>query len=366
MSSWLVRRNAPVCLASSRNSLRPAARPIPQPWRSLSSSSTRQQDGDPRIRDLGREISDDYASLRDSYGIYPPALLSEHYPVMSLADLAPLATPRYPIVLAHGLLGFSELQLASYLPPVQYWYGIKDALTAQGASVICASVPPSSSIEDRAAKLRDDIDAAASGPDYKGARPERVNIIAHSMGGLDARYMISHLPPRTADVGSLVTVSSPHRGSQLADVLLDADAGAPIHLPRLYGLLERAGLGTAAFAQLTRKYMTGTFNPGTPDAESARYFSFGAACDEPPLLSPFRQPWRVIREAEGPNDGLVSVESSRWGAYRGTLVGVSHLDLINWSNRVRWTVREWMGMKRTFNAVAFYLDIADMLAREDL
>lgn len=275
------------------------------------------------------------------------------------ADLTP-ATPRYPIVLAHGLLGFSELQLTSYLPTVQYWHGIKDALTAQGASVVCASVPPSSSIEDRAAKLREDIDAAAR--TTKDA--EKVNIIAHSMGGLDARYMISHLPPRTAQVASLVTVSTPHRGSQLADVLLGANGDAPIHLPRLYGLFERAGLGTGAFAQLTRAYMMDTFNPGTPDQEKTQYFSYGATCDEPPLLSPFRQPWRVIREAEGPNDGLVSVESSRWGAYRGTLVGVSHLDLINWSNRVRWTVREWMGMRRAFNAIAFYLDIADMLAKE--
>lgn len=365
MSSWLVRQNASIYLASSRIDPRSPARPFTQPWRSLSSTRSRQQDGDPRIRELGREISDDYATLRDSYGRLhsssPPFSLN-----ISGTDPISLATPRYPIVLAHGLLGFSELQLASYLPAVQYWYGIREALVAQGASVICASVPPSSSIEDRAAKLREDIDAAASSPAYKGARPERVNIIAHSMGGLDARCMIRHLAPRTADVASLVTVSSPHRGSQLADVLLDAQGDAPIHLPRLYGLMERAGLGTAAFAQLTRAYMTGTFNPATPDREAVRYFSFGAACDEPPLLSPFRQPWRLICEAEGPNDGLVSVASGRWGEYRGTLVGVSHLDLINWSNRVRWTVREWMGMKRTFNAIAFYLDIADMLAREDL
>lgn len=67
---------------------------------------------------------------------------------------------------------------------------------------------------------------------------------------------------------------------------------------------------------------------------------------------------------EGPNDGLVSVASSQWGTYKGTLVGVSHLDLINWTNRLRWLVWELVGNKRTFNAIAFYLDIADMLAKE--
>ena len=52
---------------------------------------------------------------------------------------------------------------------------------------------------------------------------------------------------------------------------------------------------------------------------------------------------------EGPNDGLVSVMSSQWGGedgYKGTLLGVSHLDLINWTNRVRWLVWELTGHTR--------------------
>ncbi|KAK2730508.1 triacylglycerol lipase [Colletotrichum kahawae] len=113
--------------------------------------------------------------------------------------------------------------------------------------------------------------------------------------------------------------------------------------------------------------MEGEFNPRTPDSEKVRYFSYGACTSTPPLLSPFRQSHRILDEVEGANDGLVSVASSQWGDYKGTLVDVSHLDLINWSNRVRWTVRKvLMGQTRTFNAVAFYLDIADMLAKEGL
>lgn len=113
--------------------------------------------------------------------------------------------------------------------------------------------------------------------------------------------------------------------------------------------------------------MRDTFNPAHPDAPDTRYFSYGAATDVPGLLSPFRASWHVVDAAEGPNDGLVSVESSRWGDYRGTLRDVSHLDLINWTNRAKWEVRRvWTGQKRTFNAVALYLDIADMLAKEGL
>jgi triacylglycerol lipase len=294
------------------------------------------------------------------------------------------ATPKYPIVLAHGLLGFSELQINRRLPNIEYWHGIRQALSAAGATVIAPAVPPSSTIEDRAAKLGEGIAAQArhyitpsqSSPEAAGANASEihrnsedgrvpVNIIAHSMGGLDARYMISHLLPPNIRVASLVTVATPHRGSSFADYVLEEGAG-PLYLPRLYGLLERAGFGTGAFAQLTRRYMAEEFNPRTQDDPSVRYFSFGAAVDEPSLLSPFRMPHRVVAEAEGPNDGLVSVESSRWGDYRGTLLGVSHLDLINWSNRARWTIREWMGWERKFNAVALYLDIMDMLAKEKL
>lgn len=239
-------------------------------------------------------------------------------------------------MLAHGLLGFAELKLAgSYLPAIRYWRGIKEALTAQNATVITASVPPSGSIEQRAAKLARDIEAQAQG--------RSVNIIAHSMGGLDARYMVSQLQPAGVDVKSLVTVASPHHGSAFADYLFD-EIG-PEYLPRLYELWERAtGWEPGAFSQLTQKYMLEDFNPKTPDDPAVRYFSYGAMVrDRPPLLSPFRLSHGIIQKREGPNDGLVSVESSKWGTYKGTLVGVNHLDLINWSNRLRFTWQKWMG-----------------------
>lgn len=256
---------------------------------------------------------------------------------------------KYPLVLAHGLFGFAELKLAgSYLPPIHYWRGIKDALLANGAEVITATVPPSGSIEERAAKLREHILA-----DSKG-RP--VNIVAHSMGGLDARYMISKSrhkrtlaqeqrkePENDINVRALVTVATPHHGSAYADFLFDQIG--PDNLPTLYSAWQSTtGLGTGAFSQLTRKYMTEEFNPRTKDDPNVRYFSYGAALKQkPPLLSPFRGSYGVILKEEGPNDGLVSVDSARWGEYKGTLEGVSHLDLINWTNGLRRTVRRWMG-----------------------
>lgn len=256
--------------------------------------------------------------------------------------------PKYPIVLAHGLFGFAELKLAgSYLPPIHYWHGIKEALTAHGADVITATVPPSGSIEERAARLRQNILETSHG------RP--VNIVAHSMGGLDARFMISKSrqkrtlaqqrkeePENDVNVRSLVTIASPHHGSAYADWLLSQIG--PENLPKLYEVWKRTtGLGTGAFSQLTREHMR-EFNPKTEDDPDVRYFSYGAALTKkPPLLSPFRGSYNVVLAEEGPNDGLVSVESSKWGTYKGTLEGVSHLDLINWTNKLRWTIRKWMG-----------------------
>lgn len=74
-------------------------------------------------------------------------------------------------MLAHGLLGFDELRLGgAYLPGIQYWRGIKEALSMKGVQVITATVPPSASIEMRAEELAKDI--------ADGARGEHVNIIA--------------------------------------------------------------------------------------------------------------------------------------------------------------------------------------------
>lgn len=113
------------------------------------------------------------------------------------------------------------------------------------------------------------------------------------------------------------------------------------------------------------------------------------------MWSLFRPLYRILQQTEGANDGLVSVSSSKWGEYRGTLINVSHLELINWTNRMKWIVGRLVGNKRKsvspyftcpivnylgqlvnefttaanrlefcqyrFNAVAFYLGVAGMI-----
>ncbi|DAA79727.1 TPA_exp: Uncharacterized protein A8136_0500 [Trichophyton benhamiae CBS 112371] len=289
---------------------------------------------DRRLAGLGHLIKDEYANIRDSY-----------------------LKPKHPIVLAHGLLGFDELRIAKRaLPAIHYWRGIKDAYSINGVEVITAPVSPSASIEQRAEELLQGIENRAEG--------RKVNIIAHSMVCSsntylrdhrltifvrDARYMISKLRPTTFEVVSLTTIATPHRGSAVADYILE----------------WLGGLENGAFKQLTREYLAHTFNPDVMNADDVRYYSYGAVLS-PDTWSMFSQSRRILDNEEGPNDGLVSVASSKWGCYKGTLVDVSHIDLINWTNRLKWFAAEITGNRKKFNAVAFYLDIADMLAKEGL
>jgi triacylglycerol lipase len=172
--------------------------------------------------------------------------------------------------------------------------------------------------------------------------------------GLDSRYMISQLKPAGVKVLSLTTIATPHRGSTFADYVFRRLG--PFNIPRLYKALEFFGLETGAFEQLTVKYMNESFNPRTPDDPNVRYFSYGATLS-PHLTSVFRKSHHIIDEVEGANDGLVSVTSSRWGKYQGTLDNVSHLDQINWTNRLHWYLWRIAGYERNFNAIAFYLHI---------
>ncbi|QIW97551.1 hypothetical protein AMS68_003069 [Peltaster fructicola] len=334
-----------------------------------------QRFSDPRLKDevTARIIHDDFAALREAY-----------------------EAPKHPLVLAHGLLGFDELHVIPAfgswkLPGLQYWSGITEALTAKGIDVIIATVPPSGSIEERAGKLAEKIRSAAGNRGVNviayvrllrsrclptnsfldtvwGSSKEKTLLkvlIMHS--GLDARFMISKMQPDDIRILSLTTVATPHRGSAFADYMFKQLG--PTITETLYAVLGRVGFSdTKGFAQLTREYMNNEFNPLVQDDPNVRYFSYGAQLN-PHLTSVFRYSHNVIQKVEGENDGLVSVESSRWGDYKGTLENVSHLDLINWTNKLRWWAKEVMfgaDGKAKFNAIAFYLAIADMLAKEGL
>jgi triacylglycerol lipase len=248
-----------------------------------------------------------------------------------------------PIVLAHGFLGLGDVQVGS--TRFSYFHRIDAALAARGHPVIAARVHPTGSIDRRARQLAEQIDAGLS---RLGRQRDRVLIFAHSMGGLDARHLISTL--RFADrVAALVTFSTPHRGSTFADWCLH-HLGSRLGVARAVAHLR---IDFAAVADLTTAAAT-RFNDATPDHPQVRYYSVSASRPwnrVPLFLVPSH---RVIYRAEGDNDGLVSVRSATWGTHLGTWP-VDHLQMINKRLVPR---SEWSGD----DVVRAYLDVLDRVA----
>lgn len=99
------------------------------------------------------------------------------------------------------------------------------------------------------------------------------------------------------------------------------------HFPAFLNLLDVLRLPNqgdgAAFDALSLPSMA-KFNEETPDDPNVKYYSWGASFS-PSYFNTFKWPHSVIFPIEGPNDGLVSVESAKWGTELGVLEGVNHL-----------------------------------------
>jgi triacylglycerol lipase len=162
------------------------------------------------------------------------------------------------------------------------------------------------------------------------------NVVAHSMGGLDMRYAISKLGADEL-VDSLTTISSPHRGTFLAELVLKTPESIRDKVSdiidwfgnRIYPDMSSDTRGSVE--QLTRSYVQEVFNPDVKDVESVKYFSYSAASGKGtdfPLNPIYYFQNSQIYEKEGINDSYISVESAKWGEYMG-MTSISHLEQIN-------------------------------------
>lgn len=256
-------------------------------------------------------------------------------------DAGPLLGPPYPIVLLHGMGGFEQLQ---NLPlDVSYFNGVSDDLGKHGErEVFVTLAPPYDSSEERAKAIAAQVDAVL-------ARTHRakVNLVGHSQGGLDARILAS---PRGLGYGdriaSVTTIATPHRGTRVCDAALglldflpkgdvDAFTGALLKLLQksVYEVESNPDL-RAQVVQLSEDYMLNHFNPKYVDDPRVKYASYagrtnlqtglldcdGAYPNDPlrvDLANPLFLP--IAPLLAGPlnhsNDGLVTVESARWGTF---------------------------------------------------
>lgn len=249
---------------------------------------------------------------------------------------------RYPIVLAHGLSGFRQL-----FGVVDYFFGIPGDLQSGGAQVFVTQVSAVGSAEERGEQLLHQIEFIAAST---GAG--KVNLIGHSEGGLDARYVLAVRPDLIA---SLTTVATPHLGADLADFFADniADNGFNGTVLAAFGnslgtvidlltgttspqdaLGAVRSLSSAGAADFNRRFPAGlaATRCGTPPTSTAgiRLFSWTGSSKLTNLLD-------VSDPALGlaslfyseANDGLVGRCSSHFGKVLRDNFRMNHLDEVN-------------------------------------
>jgi triacylglycerol lipase len=219
---------------------------------------------------------------------------------------------RYPVVLAHGMLGFTAIGVGKLKQ--DYFRHIADHLRALGLEVHQPRVPAVASIAERAQVLADAV---------RELPAARVNIIAHSMGGLDARYAISRLGLKSR-VATLVTIGAPHRGTPIADAG-KAVLGKRLRLDRII-----KGVGLRAFFDLTTSHLE-RFNAEVTNVRGVRYACVIASTpgSPHPLLLPTHT---FLREKGHASDGLVPESSQRWGRVIAR-IDADHWAQIGWSSK---------------------------------
>jgi triacylglycerol lipase len=246
------------------------------------------------------------------------------------------------IVLVHGILGFSHL--GTPIRPIEYFSGIAEFLrTRFQSAVIAPAVDPTAGIETRSEMLRASIQSALTNGQLQPEQP--IHIIAHSMGGLDSRRMLTKAAAFDVNglkvaVQTLVTIGTPHRGSPVADLIalkfLDKLPFAAPVLDQsqiaLNSLLSHFRISLDGLHDLTSE-SANQFNSANPNQPSVKYLSF-AGGGRPGLVptSAFFLPYyefiRAHVRGQEVSDGVVAVSSAVWGDFDPNLWPGDHADEI--------------------------------------
>ncbi|PFH54027.1 hypothetical protein AMATHDRAFT_170612 [Amanita thiersii Skay4041] len=314
---------------------------------------------------------------------HPPDII--HQLIQNPALYDPFRTPRYPIVL--WLYGFDSRGPSTF-PSLRmhYWANVLKILRGKlGAEVIVTAVPGTGSISSRSATLDKQLGLRAHG--------RGINLLAHSMGGLDCRYLISHIKPNDYVPLSLTTISTPHRGSPFMDWCAEnlglgklchteghistplKDENKPLDsrpavepstlsfasLPSSFTTLLLSILDSPAYANLTSRFLNDVFNPATPNDPSVKYFSVAGRMSGVNIWHPLWLPKMVLdafetrqrnrlkaqwegttgrngqmdpsmpslwaQEREWGNDGLVTIQSAKWGEFLGIMEECDHWEM---------------------------------------
>jgi len=259
-----------------------------------------------------------------------------------------LITTRQPVVMMHGFGIGASFRRGGHLHTEAMH------LRSRGVRAVAPNVSPYNTVRARCEtwerRFRQILDETGS---------DRLSLIAHSMGGLDARYLI-HERGWHDTIDVLVTVATPHRGSSVATLILNQPESVRKWLTDMADWLGTHVLedGSAnirqALRELTPSYVESTFNENVPDHPDVAYWSYGCQAGEGtdiPIDPIFRYFNSYLFDQEGLNDGIVSVRSARWGEYLGT-INADHARQVGMKSR----------LAASFDADEFYASIAQRLA----
>ncbi len=269
---------------------------------------------------------------------------------ISLDDVraeAQVCATRYPLLMVHGV-GFRDFHYFNY------WGRIPRELARNGAKVYYGHQEAWGTVESNAQILKEKIREIR-----RETGCEKVNIIAHSKGGLDSRYLVSVLGMEQ-EVASLTTINTPHRGSMLVDLL----KRLPDRVYRevcqwidaYFGKLgDQHPDAYRASYQLSAAYAK-EFNQNCPDAPGVYYQSYGSIMRSGFSSKLLCIPYWVLKWLDGPNDGLVTDKSAVWTNFQGILTsprlrGISHGDMIDL------TREDYRG----FDVLEFYVKLTEKL-----
>lgn len=253
---------------------------------------------------------------------------------------------KYPILLLHGVF-FRDFRYFNY------WGRIPAELEKNGAQIFYGNHQSAVSVEESGQEIAERIREILA---QTGC--EKVNIIAHSKGGLDARYAIAKLG-MAPYVASLTTINTPHRGCEFADYLLDKIGPKQQQMvANTYNAtLRKLGDTSPDFlgavrdlkAEVCRKRNAELYEAEQKIASLVYVQSIGSCLKQPSGgRFPLNLTNRFVRNFDGANDGLVGRDSFEWGhnfiwlSAEG-MRGISHGDMIdlNRENFKGFDVREF-------------------------
>ena len=247
---------------------------------------------------------------------------------------------KYPILLVHGVF-FRDFK------HLNYWGRIPKELEKNGATIFYGEHNSASAVRDSAVELEARIREIV-----RQTGCEKVNIIAHSKGGLDSRAMIDRDPSLVA---SLTTINTPHRGCEFAEYFINkVPEKTRLAIARKYNFCAaKLGDRDPDFVSAVRDLTSSAcvqINEEIKDAPGVYYQSVGSVLQKAASGKfPLNFTYHLVKWFDGENDGLVGVDSFAWGENSILLKneksrrGISHGDVIdlNRENIYGFDVREF-------------------------